>query len=105
MSGMDDPDRFFDEISQHLSEDQFRRRVMLFQRSDNVLRPLLENLEALDPHDNIETRQQYLVFLQAADTILEGMKPFLPEKTFLTLNGRLASYRQQLAERPSSTDS
>jgi len=84
-------DDFFKSIESHLETDQFRRRVMLFQRCDNILRPLFDNLEEIRPRTD-EELAIYTAFLQAARIILAEMKLFLPENTFKTLNGRLDKY-------------
>ena len=88
-------DDLFADIADHLAEEQFRRRVMLFQRCDNVLRPLLANLEEISPRTD-EELAVYIAFLTAARTILAEMAPFLPEKTHQTLTGRLASYEARM---------
>lgn len=90
----DDSD-FFKAVEHHLDDHQFRRKVMLFQRCDNVLRPLLSNLEELTPSTDEEIAI-YKAFLSAARTVLDEMQPFFPEGTYNTLSGRLTVFAKRL---------
>ncbi|MEM8863530.1 MAG: hypothetical protein AAGD96_34925 [Chloroflexota bacterium] len=86
---------FFKAVEYHLDDHQFRRKVMLFQRCDNVLRPLLENLEEIVPTTD-EELTIYQAFLTAAQAILDEMQPFFPEGTYDTLNGRLDVFKNRM---------
>ncbi|MEM7801604.1 MAG: hypothetical protein AAF633_20580 [Chloroflexota bacterium] len=91
-----DFDDLFKAVESHLDDQQFRRKVMLFQRLDNALRPLLENLEEIKPRTD-EEFSAYKTFLEAARTILAEMKPYFPPNTFYTLNGRINIYEDRMA--------
>ena len=82
-------------VEAYLDEDRFRRKVMLFQRCDNALQPLLTNLEEIVPRTD-EELALYKTFLQAAELILAEMEPFLPKQTLGTLTGRLKMFRSRM---------
>ena len=86
---------FFKAVEYHLDDHQFRRKVMLFQRCDNVLRPLLQNLEEIVPTTD-EELTVYRSFLSAAKLILDEMQPFFPEGTYNTLSGRLEVFENRM---------
>lgn len=86
---------FFKAVEYHLDDHQFRRKVMLFQRCDNVLRPLLQNLEEIVPSTD-EEQSIYKTFLSAAKLILDEMQPFFPDGTYNTLSGRLEVYENRM---------
>lgn len=86
---------FFKAVEYHLDDHQFRRKVMLFQRCDNVLRPLLENLEEIVPTTDEEI-SIYKAFLSAARTVLDEMHPFFPDGTYDTLAGRLTVFENRI---------
>ncbi|MFK7803802.1 MAG: hypothetical protein AB8G95_19370 [Anaerolineae bacterium] len=86
---------FFKAVEYHLDDHQFRRKVMLFQRCDNVLRPLLENLEEILPTTDEEI-SIYKAFLVATQTVLDEMRPFFPDGTYETLAGRLAVFENRI---------
>ena len=93
---MEKPDSdFFKAVEYHLDDHQFRRKVMLFQRCDNVLRPLLNNLEEVVPNTDEEIAV-YKAFLAAAHTILDEMQPFFPDGTYNTLTGRLSVFENRI---------
>lgn len=85
---------WFDDIESHLENEQFRRRIMLFQRCDNVLQPLLTNLQELQPKTD-EELILYETFIAAARTILKEMRPLLPENTWKSLNERISIYEDR----------
>ena len=86
---------FFKAVEYHLDDHQFRRKVMLFQRCDNVLRPLLQNLEEIVPTTD-EELTVYRSFLAAAKLILDEMQPFFPDGTYNTLSGRLQVFENRM---------
>jgi len=90
-----DVSNFFKAVEYHLDDHQFRRKVMLFQRCDNVLRPLLENLEEIVPTTDEEI-SIYKAFLAAAQMVLNEMHPFFPDGTYDTLAGRLAVFENRI---------
>ncbi len=91
---------FFKAVEYHLDDHQFRRKVMLFQRCDNVLRPLLQNLEEVVPTTD-EELSIYKTFLSTAKLILDEMQPFFPEGTYSTLSGRLEVFENRIHTNPS----
>lgn len=86
---------FFKAVEYHLDDHQFRRKVMLFKRCDNVLRPLLDNLEQIDPITDEEITI-YKAFLSATRIVLDEMRPFFPDGTYSTLVGRLAVFESRI---------
>lgn len=86
---------FFKAVEYHLDDHQFRRKVMLFQRCDNILRPLLQNLEEVVPTTDEEI-SIYKTFLSAAKLILDEMQPFFPDGTYNTLSGRLEVFENRM---------
>ena len=88
---------FFDDVDAHLEQEQFRRKVMLFQRCDNVLLQLLTNLEEIDPQ-RVEEQQIYKACLEAAEVMIGVMAPFWPEKTYQMMRGKLEVYASRLPE-------
>lgn len=93
-------DELFDDVEAHLEQEQFRHKVMLFQRCDNVLRELLTNLDEMNPHKQ-EEKVLYQAFIDAAAILVRQMKPFWPAKTFVTMEAKLRLYEERLrGERP-----
>lgn len=92
-----DDDALFGEVANYLEDEQFRRKVMLFQRCDTVFNQLLTNLQEMNPR-NIEEKHVYMAFLEAAQRILPEMEPFLPAHTFDSLNKRLVLYQQRMTK-------
>lgn len=90
---------FFDDVEAHLEQEQFRRKVMLFQRCDNVLLQLLTNLEEIDPQ-RVEEQAIYKACLEAAEVIIGVMAPFWPEKTFDMMQAKLARFAARLPQEP-----
>lgn len=88
---------FFKAVEYHLDDHQFRRKVMLFQRCDNVLRPILQNLEEINPKTDEEI-SIYKTFLSAAQLILDEMQPFFPDGTYNTLSGRLKVFENRMPQ-------
>ena len=86
---------FIHDVETFLEDQQFRRKVMLFQRCDTVFNQLLTNLQEMNPR-NTEERQVYIAFIEAAQRILPEMEPFLPPHTFDTLTKRLTLYQKRL---------
>ncbi len=93
---------FFKAVEYHLDDHQFRRKVMLFQRCDNVLRPILQNLEEINPKTDEEI-SIYKTFLSAAQLILDEMQPFFPDGTYNTLSGRLKVFENRMPQNNSPT--
>lgn len=93
-------DNLFDDVEAHLEEVQFRNKVMLFQRCDNVLRELLTNLDEITPSKQ-EEKRLYRGFIDAARILVMQMEPFWPEKTFTMMQAKLEVYEERLrGERP-----
>ena len=93
-------DDLFDDVEAHLEQEQFRHKVMLFQRCDNVLRELLNNLDEMNPRKQ-EEKVIYRAFIDAAAILVREMEPFWPAKTFALMQGKLAVYEARWrGERP-----
>lgn len=89
-------DDLFKAVESHLDDQQFRRKVMLFQRLDNALKPLLENLEEIKPKTD-EELSAYKTFIDATRIILGEMKSYFPSNTYATLAGRVDVFEERMA--------
>ena len=89
-------DDLFKAVESHLDDQQFRRKIMLFQRLDNALKPLLENLEEIKPKTD-EEFSAYKTFIQAARILLLEMESYFPPNTYNTLAGRINIFEDRMA--------
>lgn len=92
---MSTDDNLFQDVAEHLAQEQFRHKVMLFQRCDNVLRQLLQNLDEITPLKP-EEKQIYRAFIEAFRLLVVEMRPFWPEKTFRNMQSKITVYEEKL---------
>ena len=71
---------------------------MLFQRLDNALKPLLENLEEIKPTTD-EEFSAYKTFIDAARLLLNEMESYFPPNTYETLTGRVKVFEARMAQK------